>query len=146
MSTQSTLEAGSEAVQAHLTMLQAVIQRMATNSASCKTWCVTLVSAVLVIVADKGKPQYVWLALVPTLLFLILDAYYLGLEWSFRNAYNDFIRKLHTQKLQLEDLFVIRPKGSVLELAAASIGSFAVWPFYLTLCGMTYAAKLLVIQ
>jgi len=44
-----------QVVQSHLTILQAVIQRMASNSASSKTWCVTLVSAILVIVADKGK-------------------------------------------------------------------------------------------
>ena len=43
-------------VQAHLTIMQGVIQRMAENSRSCKVWCVTLVSATLVLIARTGEP------------------------------------------------------------------------------------------
>jgi hypothetical protein len=64
----------SASVQAHLQILQSVIQRMASNSTSCKEWCITIVSAILVLIADKGKPELVWLALFPTFLFLALDA------------------------------------------------------------------------
>ena len=135
----------SQAVQSHLTILQSVIQRMATNSASSKAWCITLVSAILVIVAEKSKPQYALLALVPTILFFVLDAYYLGLERGFRNAYNSFIRKLHNQALQPEDLFVVVPKGGLVRLFISSLASFSVWPFYGMLAAMIYAAKVLVI-
>jgi len=131
----------SQAVQAHLGILQAVIQRMAANSASSKAWCITLVSAILVIVADKGKPQYVWIALIPTLLFLFLDAYYLALEKGFRNSYNGFIDKLHYGKLTSSDLFAVVPSGGQLKLLAASLFSFSVWPFYLTLLIMLFVAK-----
>jgi len=134
-----------QVVQSHLTILQAVIQRMASNSASSKTWCVTLVSAILVIVADKGKPQYAWIAVIPTLLFLALDAYYLALEKGFRNSYNDFIQKLQGQSLSTSDLFVVTPKGNLFALFFGAFGSFSVWPFYLTLLGMVYAAKAFVI-
>lgn len=139
------LRENSQAVQSHLAILQNVIQRMATNSASSKTWCVTLVSAILVIIADKGKSQYAWLALIPTILFLVLDAYYLGLERGFRNAYNAFIRKMHNQALQPEDLFVVFPQGGLVRLFFASLASFSVWPFYGMLAAMIYAAKALVI-
>jgi hypothetical protein len=135
----------SQAVQSHLTILQSVIQRMANNSASSKAWCITLVSAILVIVADKGKPQYAWIAVIPTLLFFVLDAYYLALEKGFRNAYNSFIRKLHSEALSTADLFVVVPQGSMLGHFVRSILSFSVWPFYATLFGMIYAAKALVI-
>ena len=135
----------SQAIQSHLTILQAVIQRMATNSSSSKAWCITLVSAILVVVADKGKPQFAWLALIPTLLFFILDAYYLGLERGFRNAYNNFIKKLHEEALRTDDLFVVVPQGRALRLFFTALLSFSVWPFYLTLAGMIYAAKALVI-
>ena len=63
----------SPSVQSYLTILQSVISRMATNSTSCKTWCVSLVSAIIVIVADKGKPNYVWISIVPIVLFPLLD-------------------------------------------------------------------------
>ncbi len=135
----------SQAVQSHLTILQAVIQRMAMNSSSSKTWCITLVSAILVVVAEKGKPQFAWLALIPTLLFFILDAYYLGLERGFRNAYNNFIKKWHEQTLRPDDLFVVVPQGGTFWLFLAALRSFSVWPFYVTLAGMIYAAKVLVI-
>ena len=82
----------SPAVQTHLSIIQNVIQRMASNSASCKTWCVTLVSAILVVVIDKDKSAYLLLALLPIVVFLILDVYYLSMEKGFRNSYNDFIR------------------------------------------------------
>lgn len=44
------------AVQSHLTMLQGIIGRLAYNSASSKTWCVSLVSALVVVVAGTGRP------------------------------------------------------------------------------------------
>jgi hypothetical protein len=59
---------------------------MASNSASCKAWCITLVSAILVIVADKGKPQHALITIIPTVLFLVLDTYYLAIE-MFRQSY-----------------------------------------------------------
>jgi hypothetical protein len=135
----------SQAVQSHLTILQSVIQRMANNSASSKAWCITLVSAILVIVADKGKPQYALIAVIPTILFCILDAYYLALERGFRNAYNNFIKKLHSKELTADDLFVVVPQGGLFGLFVSSIFSFSVWPFYIMLLGMIYAAKAFVI-
>ena len=80
----------SGAVQSYLVILQGVINRMASNSAGCKTWCITIVSAIVVIIADKSNPVYVWVSLVPILLFLFLDSYYLGLEQRFRDSYNTF--------------------------------------------------------
>lgn len=145
MATDVPFKENSQAVQSHLTILQAVIQRMASNSASSKAWCITLVSAILVIVADKGKPEFAWIALIPTLLFLILDAYYLALERGFRNAYNAFIRKLHSEDLTANDLFVVVPEGGQLRLFGSALFSFSVWPFYGTLAGMIYATKVLVI-
>src|SRR6267142_352932 len=105
MNTERDLRENSQAVEAHLTIMQSVIQRMANNSSSSKTWCVTLVSAVLVVIADKGQPQFAWLAVIPTVLFLILDAYYLALERGFRKAYNTFIEKLHERELKPADLY-----------------------------------------
>ena len=51
---QSQLNHESSAVQKHLEIMQGVIFRMAENSRSCKVWCVTLVSAILVLVARTG--------------------------------------------------------------------------------------------
>ncbi len=123
----------SPSVTSYLTILQGVINRMATNSASCKTWCITLVSGVVVIVADKGRPNYVWISIVPIVLFLVLDSYYLALERQFRTVYNDFIRKLHFGQATVDDVFFVAPRagaGTTSMNILGAAGSMAIWPFY----------------
>jgi hypothetical protein len=145
MSTPNNFMENSQAVHAHLGIIQAVILRMSANSSSSKAWCITLVSAVLVIVADKSKPQYAWLATVPTVLFLVLDAYYLALEKGFRDSYNAFIDKVHRGEIQPSDLYAVVPVGPLCRQFFRSLISFAVWPFYSTLLAMIYLAKSLVL-
>jgi len=145
MSEAPTIDSESPAVQAHLNMIQSVIQRMASNSASCKAWCITLVSAILVIVADKGKPNYALLALIPASLFLLLDAYYLALERGFRESYNSFVQKVHEDKLLVGDVYYITPKGPLGRKLAGALLSFSIWPFYTTLVTMIWLANSLVI-
>lgn len=130
MSADSRIDEQSPAVQAHLTIEQSVIQRMAGSAASCKAWAISIVSAILVVVADKGKPNLVYLAVVPTLLFFALDAYYLGLERMFRASYKDFIRKLHNKSLVTDDLFIIKPLGEQTKITLESLISPSVFPFY----------------
>lgn len=120
----------SPSVQAHLGILQGVIQRMAANSSQCKAWCITIVSAILVIVADKSKPDYAWIALLPTILFLALDSYYLALEKGFRKSYNQFVDMIHTNRLSSSDLYSVKPSGNMNEHQIASLKSFSVWGFY----------------
>lgn len=137
---------GSPAVQAHLGIAQSVIQRMASNSASCKAWCITLVAAILVIVADKGKPSYALIATVPTLLFLVLDTYYLALERCFRDSYNEFIEKVHSGRVVAADLYAITPRGSLPKTFAQSLRSFSIWPFYATLGVMIWLSMRILIS
>ena len=134
----------SQAIQSHLSITQSVIQRMASNSASCKAWCITLVSAVLVIVADKGKPQYAMLAFLPTALFLTLDTYYLALGRMFIKSYNIFIDKLHAGKIKSSDLYVIKPSGNIIRNFFLALTSFSIWPFYITLTLLIVIAKKIV--
>ena len=55
MSESPALNHESSAVRTHLTIMQGVIQRMAENSRACKVWCVMLVSAILVLVAQRRR-------------------------------------------------------------------------------------------
>ncbi len=135
----------SPAVQAHLRITQSVIERMASNSSSCKAWCITLVAAILVIVADKGKASYALIAGVPTTLFLALDAYYLALERCYRDSYNAFIEKVHAGCLAAADLYAVTPKGSLPKSFGQSLCSFSIWPFYVTLGVMIWLSMCIVI-
>lgn len=143
-----TIGLDSPAVQSYLTILQGVIGRMASNSASAKAWCVALVSAIIVVVADKSEPGCVWIALVPVGLFFFLDAYYLGLEKQFRERYNDFIGKLHEGTAQVEDVFIMTPGDGLTESKKATwkaCRSASVWPFYLLLALTLLAVRIFIL-
>jgi len=145
-SNQSPLNEESASVQSHLLILQGVIQRMASNSTSCKAWCITIVSAILVLIADKNKPELAWLALLPSLLFLALDAYYLALEKAFRASYSEFIQKLHSNSLFSDDLYSIVPRGNMSKHQIESLKSFSVWGFYVALIVLVVMAKEIVLK
>ena len=130
MAERPSLNEDSPAVQAHLAMMQGVINRMAENSRSCKVWCVTLVAAVLVLVARTGEPQHALIALAPTLLFLCLDSYYLALERSFIKAQNGFVKKLHQGELEPSDVYRVASTGMGLLLVGRCLASVSIWLFY----------------
>lgn len=142
----SHISEGSASVQAHLQILQAVIQRMATNSTSCKTWCITVVSAILVVISGKGKPELAWLALLPSFLFAALDAYYLALERAFRASYNEFVDKLHGGTVCVEDLYSVEPKGGIWKHRRDALTSFSVWGFYGSLALLVVIARFLILK
>lgn len=129
---EESLSLGSSAVQAHLGMLQSVIERMASRSASAKTWCVTLVAAIVVVVPETGAGPLA-ISVIPILMFFVLDAYYLGLEKGFRKTYEVFVEKLHKSELETEDVFIVKTTGSPWGLFWDSTLSFSIWPFYGTL-------------
>lgn len=148
MSSYKKVKPESSAVQSHLGILQDIITRMASNSSNCKNWCITLVSAILVIIADKNQPNYIWIALIPILLFFFLDSYYLGLERGFRTTYNHFVSKLHNSTATTQDLFVIRPPTG-LKLCNIIFGSAfspAVFPFYGILATTVALARYLIFK
>lgn len=142
----TSLTEHSPSVQAHLSILQSVIQRMAANSSSCKAWCITIVSAILVIVADKGKPNYAFIALLPTILFLALDAYYLALEKAFRAAYSEFVQKVHSGTATTSDLFAVAPSGNMTGHQVSALKSFSVWGFYVALLLLIELARSIVLK
>jgi hypothetical protein len=151
----------SSGVQSYLNLLQGVITRMAGNSANCKSLCITLVSAIAVVSVDKDKSAFVGVAIVPILLFFLLDAYYLGLEQGFRCTYNEFVKRVQDGVATNSDLFVLMPKRIVQRSQAnglttkeiqkfnpvlgtlAAISSFAVYPFYLTLLVVLLSVRFL---
>lgn len=78
----------------YLQMMQSNIERMAANSANCKTWMVAFVTAFMALGSSVAEAKY-WLALgiVPILLFWYLDTFYLHLERGMRNRERDFLNK-----------------------------------------------------
>ncbi len=149
-------------MQNYLTTLQSVINRMATNSSSCKTLCITLVSALFVVITNKDKTNYAWIALLPVIVLSFLDAYYLGLEQGFRATYNSFVKRMHAGQAVPEELFLVSPRRMVRRkpgdlppllhtepfksgaATAKAFISFSIYPFYLTLVVIVILSRFLI--
>ena len=129
----------SPSVIAHIDAMQDVIRRMSDNSRSCKLWCVTLVSATLVLIASVGNGTFAWLALIPVGALGFLDVYYLSLEQRFRCAYNEFVFKLHDGSLDQTEVFVIKARGGAVVHVWESVRSTSVWVFYMAMVAVIAA-------
>ena len=146
MASQSNLDHESAAVQKHVEIMQDVIRRMADNSRSCKVWCVTLVAATLVLVARTGEPRHALIALTPTVLFYLLDSYYLMLERRFRKSYDTFVGKVHAGEASASDLYAVTPEGSMIRGFIWSMFlSLSVLPFYAAVVGTVILAWRLIL-
>lgn len=75
----------------HLEFVQSVITRMNTNSFLLKGWMITIVSALLALYANNSNSNFIFVAIVPTMVFWFLDAYYLQQERKFRGLYEDIV-------------------------------------------------------
>ncbi len=81
----------------HLEFVQAVITRMNTNSFQIKGWSVTILSALLAVYASTKNELFILISLVPTIIFWLLDSYYLMQERKFRGLYKDISGITDTQ-------------------------------------------------
>lgn len=73
----------------HMEMIQGIITRMNSNSFQIKNWAITLVSALMALYGSTNNPKFVFVALLPILIFWFLDAYYLQQERKYRGLFND---------------------------------------------------------
>ncbi len=134
---------GTQAVQVHINMLQEIIKRMANNSANCKTWAITIISAILVLYADgKLNSCNLWICYLPVGLFFFLDCFYLGLERNFVKKQNEFIDKINKGDDIVGEIFLVS-KNSKKNLCEkienwinqlintlSAVFSFSTLPFY----------------
>lgn len=77
----------------HLEFVQQAINRMASNLFILKGWTVTLIAAMFALAAKESRDLYFLLAYFPTLMFWLLDGYFLAQERCFRSLY-DHVRRL----------------------------------------------------
>jgi len=77
----------------HLEFIQQAINRMASNLFLLKGWTVTLIAAMFALAAKESREFYFLLAYFPTLMFWLLDGYFLSQERRFRSLY-DHVRRL----------------------------------------------------
>ncbi len=73
---------------AHLQMIQAIVNRLSTNSFLLKGWTVVLVAGLFALSAKDRNPLFVYLAYLPACAFWGLDGYYLWQERLYRRLYD----------------------------------------------------------
>lgn len=124
------------AIQTQINAIQGIISRMASNSSNCKTWAVTVISAILVLLIDKNLSSFYYIAYVPLLIFWVLDCYYLGMERIFRRQYNHFVDSLEMDKFDYSSVFKIHSSTGKFEKLLETIKgflSFSTSPVYIIL-------------
>lgn len=125
----------NSAVQAHISMLQGIINRMAGNSANCKNWTVTLVAAMLVLLVDKNMQiPNAWICLIPVALFYLLDCYYLGLERLCISSQKAFLERIYNNEEYVENLYKVEElidKCNQVCNTIKAMKSISTTPFYL---------------
>ena len=82
-----------EAKLKHLEFIQAAISRMATNSFLFKGWAITIAAGLSAFGAANTKAALLTIALVSTVMFWALDAYYLWLERGFVDLHKQVAAK-----------------------------------------------------
>ncbi|MFA5643973.1 MAG: hypothetical protein WC928_00385 [Patescibacteria group bacterium] len=83
----------------HLEFIQNIISRMAGNLFFLRGWTITLIGALLALFSKANNSDYViYFLIVITLVFWILDGYFLSQERLFRDLYN------HVRKLKEEEI------------------------------------------
>ena len=73
----------------HLELIQDAIARMGSNSFQMKSWMLVVATALLGTFAITNNKGLILLAILPTVIFWGLDAYYLQQERKFEGLYND---------------------------------------------------------
>lgn len=75
----------------HLQFVQNAIAQMDNKSAQVKTWTVTLFAAVLAFSASSKNLKYALIAVIPILIFWLLDSHYLQQSYKYRRLYDDIV-------------------------------------------------------
>lgn len=118
----------------HLQFIQNVINRLSHNSFLLKGWTVVLVSALFALSSQGTAQSFIYIALLPALVFWGLDGFFLGMEWKYRKLY-DYVRQLPEEEIDYSmdpsradtDL---SSKGISFALLCRAILSKTLIPFY----------------
>lgn len=104
---------------AHLTMLQGVIARMGANSFTLKALAATFGSAAVAVMAtvETPSPYYAVAAIVPMVIFWLMDAQFLRLERAYRKLYDHVRKGEEIEAYSLEATPFMRDTASAIRLA-----------------------------
>ena len=105
---------------------------MAENSRFCKAICITVLSAILVIVDDANPGFFFVVSVFVVFMFWQLDSRNLDFEREYRSTYNKFVKMLHSGEEEfVSQLYIVPlPRADKLKSLKAMF-SFSTFWFYL---------------
>jgi hypothetical protein len=130
--------ADNPAAIAHLTFLQGIVNRLANNSASCKAWCLVIVSALLSLAGATHSSGIVTFALAPVVIFGSLDGMYLAQERAYRSLYSRIAQAIRDGSYARGDAYELRAPPLSFTNFISALASWSIYPVYLGLI-LTYA-------
>ena len=127
----------------YLEMIQAAIARSGTNSFALKSWTVTLVAGILALAAAHTTNIDVLAALLPVVVFWLLDAYYLQLERTYRSLFDSVRTSTGDVDFDMDLAHVKTEKPGDTALRYRScLWSKTEWPVYLPIGVIVVILKL----
>ncbi|WP_341225051.1 hypothetical protein [uncultured Arcticibacterium sp.] len=108
--------------------LQELSKRMSENSRNAKTWCLSLVSALLVF-SSKTLALPWFILVLPILPLMYIDMYYLALETFYRQEYSALKAKYKDGGLEMKNVYDMESPAGNLHIFY-QFWSKSVWPFY----------------
>ena len=121
--------ADNAAAIAHLNHIQAIIARLAGNSLQCKTWCLAIVGALLGLAGASKNPTVALIAIIPVVIFSLIDAAYLGREKAFRGLHGKMAALIQRGEYSRSNCFDLTIPSTDRHYRAG-LRSWSVWPIY----------------
>jgi hypothetical protein len=121
--------ADNPAAIAHINLLQSIIARLANQSSACKTWCLTLISALIAFAGATKVPAILAFTLLPIVVFGFLDTMYLAQEKAYRDKYEALAASLRDGSYKRDDVFDARAARGRSHIGRA-LKSWSVAPVY----------------
>jgi len=117
----------------HLEFIQNNITRMGQNSFQAKTWGISVVSALLAFMLSQQDAQVkqscIIISIIATVLFCLLDVYYLYLERGYRALYNATAGLTSGERIAKYDMRIPKKERGFVKYLGAFI-SFSTGLFY----------------
>ncbi|MGM4925225.1 hypothetical protein AB8A31_20160 [Tardiphaga sp. 804_B3_N1_9] len=110
----------------HLEMVQGLVTRIAGYGVSLKSYCITVVTAVLGFSLTLQRPEVAALALLPLITFALLDAQYLRVERRFRALFDE----IRQQSWDTAPTFEINLRAAPAIPYTKALGSWSIVLFY----------------
>ncbi len=121
----------------HLEFIQNLINRFNGNGFLIKGWAVTLVAALFALATKDANERYLFVTYMATIVFWLLDAYYLSQERQYRCLYNQVAIQSETDFSMDARHYAFGPNTWYRSLFALPIytfyGSLAILPVLLLL-------------